>query len=411
MAKFLNNLFGMDARSVPASDAAWAGPNEYIGVEIEVEDFRGDVNEVYPYWITHHDGSLRNGTEFVFAGPRAGSELTSAIDSFFGAGYSYTMSPRTSTHIHINATDMLTPGQFRSWLTLVYLIEPSVFRWADENRKWCGYCAPLTDIPPRRMVNILTSEDDALLTRAIQGDDNQDRYFGLNVASLRRHGTLEFRYFPCTQSRSELTNWIQFVMETKRSGVQYENMQQLLAAVGDSPSSVDSFLRMSFPHSYEAFRPHLDLDDVVTRRDTLLSLTDGLPTWSEQVSARGGVSKSTARLLAKKFKLSDITPFEASSDDEILRTLLTYYAASGYSLRMLKTECRRFMSDDNVRAEVGEWVQSSANHIASIVSNASREPTALVEQAMQYFKAGCEEPQDPEDDDGWMGDEDEQEDF
>src|SRR4051812_4055593 len=129
-ARSLNEMFGRRAITVAEPDAAWPLASELVGIEIEVEDLEGDPTVVFPQWTVHADQSLRNGTEFVTSGPVGGKQLTTTLDKFFNAKFRYTMSPRTSVHIHVNASDNMTVDQFRNLFVIMYLIEPAVFRWA-----------------------------------------------------------------------------------------------------------------------------------------------------------------------------------------------------------------------------------------------------------------------------------------
>lgn len=271
--KTLNSIFGRPAVVSARPDSTWPLPSDFVGIEIEVEEYDGNSMNLYPAWTTHSDGSLRNGIEFVTSAPVGGEDLTAAIDQFFNNGHDYQTGPRTSIHIHINASDNMNVDQFRNMLVLMYVIEPAVFRWADENRKWCGYCSPLTDIPPQRFVTMLNENDnDAALVRAIRGESNHDRYFGFNVAAYGKHGTVEFRYFPCTTERDLLIKWVKFVMYVKKAAITYDSIPAMLHAM-DGDTQLQLFMQNHFPDVYDDLWTHVDSLDVQVRvRDILSSL-------------------------------------------------------------------------------------------------------------------------------------------
>lgn len=253
---------------------------ELMGIEIETEDFayaNDTAEELAEYWVTHHDGSLRNGTEWVTKYPFAGKELSAAIDAFFGKRRAYNMSERTSTHIHINMTDAdLTLNQFRSLFCLAFIIDPAVFRIADENRKWCSYCCPLTDMSEERLGTLLSSDKKSRIMTAINGDKNEDKYYGFNVVSLRKHGTLEFRHFSCTQDKAQLETWIKLVQEIKKAGISFDDPKIMLEMM-DSPDSLAVLIRARMPESAELVLRYLDRDDAVARAKYLLTVVSNKP--------------------------------------------------------------------------------------------------------------------------------------
>ena len=298
--KSMNTLFGRRVVMQAQPDNFWPLPNELIGVEIEVEDLETAADGVYPEWTTHVDHSLRNGIEFVTSGPYGGAYLTRAINKFFDANLKYSMSPRTSTHLHVNASDDMTVDNFRNLFCIMYLIEPALFRWADENRKWCGYCSPLTDLEPQRIVSLLNG-DDLNFARAVKGSTNQDRYYGLNVMAYNKHGTVEFRYFPCTDNRDTLVSWIKFVMYVKKACREYEDPSDFLARL-DSREAIERFVATKFGEVAGNIAANLDFDDCLGRVKELRGMLNITPA---QVKAGESYktprSKGLTKFLARTF--------------------------------------------------------------------------------------------------------------
>lgn len=267
----LNTIFGRSAVVSSRPDDSWPLVSDFVGIEIEVEDYDGNYAALMPEWVQHADHSLRNGVEFVTSSPMGGVQLTSAINKFFDSDHSYTMSPRTSIHIHVNASDNMSVEQFRNMLVLMYVIEPAVFRWADENRKWCGYCAPLTDITPSRFVTILNENDNEMsLVKAIRGENGRDRYFGFNMAAYAKHGTVEFRYFPCSNDKETVIKWIKFVMYVKKAALTYDTVPEMLAAM-DGDLQMQTFIQTHFPDVADRLMNNLDTLDAQERVRDLLS--------------------------------------------------------------------------------------------------------------------------------------------
>lgn len=305
--KTMNQLFGRNVVKQSKPDNFWPLPGELIGLEIETENFSDAhvaQHQLQRWWTTHSDASLRQGVEWVLSTPLAGTDLREAVEAFFSGGYSYDMSERTSIHIHINASDSMSVDQFRNVFTLMYLIEPAVFRWADENRKWCGYCQPLTDMSPQRVSSLLLDEDSgSAIVQAVTGSGNSDRYYGLNIAAFQRHGTLEFRYFPCTDDGGAVTDWIKFVMQVKRAAITFDNPLDILSQLDDH-RNIDSFLTQWFDDNAPVLQRGLDYSDVVKRSKNLQALVTtqlkdiiGSPMYRAGTATTRGFTK----LLNKKF--------------------------------------------------------------------------------------------------------------
>lgn len=211
----LRQIFGLGRYESSAEDKTHRWP-ELLGVELELEGMRPEDAPSYTLWDKHEDGSLRNGTEYTFAGPLAGKNIDLALNSFYRVPMNWGKGARTSTHIHINMADT-TDQHLRMMFLLVYTIEDAIFAATEEGRKWAGYSVPLNEMAPDRMRAILNPFNDDVFVTNVSPSRNAERYYGFNVGSLRRHGTVEFRYFPGGPSREELESWMDLVTATKKA--------------------------------------------------------------------------------------------------------------------------------------------------------------------------------------------------
>lgn len=209
----LSELFGLNERIVRTpSDPSRCRWPELLGVELELEGVSNYRN--VEYWSTHEDGSLRDGVELVLTHPLTSPTLDVALGRYYDAAFETKNTSRTSTHIHVNMTDA-TVGELRSMVMLMYMLEDGLFNAVGESRKWSGYAMALPEMHPQRMRSIMTETDYGRLMEAISPSRNQERYYGLNT-SIRRHGTVEFRYFPGGPTKEELESWLDFVVIIKR---------------------------------------------------------------------------------------------------------------------------------------------------------------------------------------------------
>lgn len=209
----ISELLGIRERKFKADGSRW---NELIGVELELENC--DRTPSISYWEAKQDNSLRNGIEYVMAQPFAGPTLEAALDAFYDEGIRTDNSARTSTHIHLNMTDT-TLDAVRSMTMIMYMIEDGLFNVIGESRKWAGYSMALSEMDPVRLRMAMSHSDPHTLLNNLAPTRNQDRYYGFNTASLRKHGTVEFRYFPGGPTRQELDSWIDLVCAVKRAAV------------------------------------------------------------------------------------------------------------------------------------------------------------------------------------------------
>lgn len=272
--------------------------NDLIGVEIELEDFRGERARVREAWDEHGDGSLVDGREFVLYPPRSGDKLVEAIDMFFNAGFRYSGGERTSVHVHIDMTDGILVGQFRSLFAITFLLEDAIYHIADEHRKWGGYSSPLIDMAPTRMNKILAATTENAFSAGVGGQDHEDRYYGFNCVALKKHGTMEFRYFPCTDNKTVLLSWVNLVLELKKAALQYNDPEQFLDLITDE-AAVTAWVQANLPKSAAGLLEYMDRGDVLDRKRLLKAIINDKNAAQYREPAPR-VSKSLKKLAIKR---------------------------------------------------------------------------------------------------------------
>lgn len=272
--------------------------NGLVGVEIELEEFRGDADRTRPLWTLHDDGSLVNGMEFVLHPPLNGVKLIEGIDRFFDAKFQYTGGERTSVHIHVDMTNGVKVGQFRSLFALTFLLEGAIYRIADEHRKWAGYSSPIIDMSPQRMNRLLAGNTAAQFSAGVTGQIHQDKYYGFNSVSLKKHGTLEFRYFPCTDDKKVMMQWINLVLELKAVALQYNDPDDLLKQFTDD-AAVVKWIKKNMPMSADAILQYLDRIDLLDRKRLVLAVMHDKNAAQYRVP-EPQISKSLKRVAVKR---------------------------------------------------------------------------------------------------------------
>lgn len=192
-------------------------PSCLVGIELEYEGVeQGDMfsvaNEVGQCATTHTDGSLRNrGMELVlgpirarWAPPILRHVVQRALE------YDWLDSNRAGVHIHVNAMDMRL-DHFHFMLELYALCEPALFKWVGVGREHSIYCRSWYN-------NFCMPQYWSAYKRDMKPNtiNAPVRYFGLNLKSLSKHGTLEFRHLRSTKDWARICEWMNFILSLKK---------------------------------------------------------------------------------------------------------------------------------------------------------------------------------------------------
>lgn len=255
------SIFGRAARrKITGPGVDWVLPDQFIGLEIEVETADSvlpDSENYASYWSQKRDGSLRNGVEYVLSTPMKGEQLAQAVAAIFSSG-SLARSTTGSTHIHVDMMEESTSGEHIKVLTmLLYALESAVFAVADKGREFCGYTNKLCTAPDHLLSAVLTAteESDYDSLRRISNDTMGEvgRYYGLNLMALAKFCTVEFRYFPTCTSAEELISWIQLVMSFKKAATEIGDCNKLYE-IFNNEDTYEQFLVKYFSPWIAAFR-------------------------------------------------------------------------------------------------------------------------------------------------------------
>lgn len=235
----------------------WPNEDQLIGIEVEFELPRGnrprDLSNVRG-WTRHSDGSLQYGVEYVLTSPLSGDDLTRAIYSFFNAGFELARNTTSSTHIHIDMTEKETTlSSLQTLLSIVYVLEPAIFHIVDPSREWCGYTNPLESADVGVLASLMAGDGAKFSTGT---NSIGSRYYGVNVQSLAKFGSLEFRYFPTATSPSELIDWIKLAQSIKLASLTMGESREVIDMFFDS-GSYDKFLSDFFSEWKEKILEHV----------------------------------------------------------------------------------------------------------------------------------------------------------
>lgn len=268
-------------------------PDRLIGIEIEAERTNNSVFNTRPPtgWTSVGDGSLRDGVEFKLVNPLSGMALAGAIRSFFSE---FTLERRhtSSTHIHVDMLEEeVSMDTLQTLFLLAFMTEEVLYQIGDAGRKSCGFTNPLTYLTDLQIAALTLGQEEYNSKyhevvsvhaggRALSEFDffsdvmsNANRYVGLNVQSLWRYGSVEFRYFPTPENEEQLLNWIRLVQSYVKAA-QTVDSKIALEAIMQNESLYREFIDTFFYPWKELFYSHAEYGHAKTKLNYALTLAE-----------------------------------------------------------------------------------------------------------------------------------------
>jgi hypothetical protein len=207
------------------SGGEYAHAQSFIaGLECEIESIRHYPEKLSPFTVTN-DGSLRNnGYEFIsmpldeaslitaFKNLHAKLEFRNKDDAF---------SSRTSTHVHINCSNLET-SQVKTITLLYALYEEFFFAMVDPIRRGNIHCVPLTE-------TFLPTYYKYELNHMVQ---RWHKYTALNLLPLGKLGTIEFRHLQGTDDDVLMGEWIRVLSNLWNLGQRVQLTPETLSDSG-----------------------------------------------------------------------------------------------------------------------------------------------------------------------------------
>lgn len=187
-----------------------------VALEVEVEyDSPPDPQLETPEWGATRDDSLRNiGVEYVHRRPRKYGGLRwkkslEDLDKHFKANRIRLVdTPRTSTHVHCNVQTK-TMLELYKIITLYWLLEPLLFRLCGPYRRSNLFCLQLVDCEGLGQLVV-----DSLNTPTMPTNNwtTNNKYGALNLSSVNKFGSLEFRGMRGTHDVTEIDQWVRILL-------------------------------------------------------------------------------------------------------------------------------------------------------------------------------------------------------
>lgn len=198
-----------------------------VGLELEVEGenlpsqahFKSDSA-----WQIKRDGSLRNGLEYVFQSPRGAIATKEALEEIqetmgrtgFVADYSF----RTSTHVHVNVSN-LDVEVVKVMVAMFHLFEDEYINYCARGRHANRFCLGMKDADGV-VDNLRTFFD-----RNDVPSEDRGKYSALNLCTLQRFGTIEFRILEGTNDWDRIYTWVRALLALRKAAKNIETRQAL----------------------------------------------------------------------------------------------------------------------------------------------------------------------------------------
>ena len=237
-----------------------------LGVELEVEgtNLPGEAVCEGTSWKVTRDGSLRDGLEYVFRQPlgsvRAKEALVEMEDLFQKCGTKTNYSYRTSTHVHVNVAN-LQEEEVKVIVLMYYLFEDLYLGYCAKTRQANRFCLSMKD------ADVIVSQLQRFVQLTRAPTENEGKYSALNLCTLSKYGTLEFRALEGTNDWNKLYTWIRAIMALRKAGKDIGTLAKL------REKSAQELVDLMFPT--DRLKQQFvkgDVEDIFKMNRSLLSL-------------------------------------------------------------------------------------------------------------------------------------------
>lgn len=201
-----------------------------LGIEIEVEGeyVNRFLNMSEKDWKIDFDGSLRGEAyELVLRGPMKRDKAFAALDYIEGFAKDYNIeiedSGRAGVHVHINMQDY-TMAQVYNVVCLYAIFEDVLIDLCGEYRDGNLFCLRMKDADA--ILDVLRKAATTQDWRVLATDEI--RYAALNLNSLNRYGSIEFRAMRSTLCSETLKVWCDILLSLREVATRFDNPQEII---------------------------------------------------------------------------------------------------------------------------------------------------------------------------------------
>lgn len=232
-----------------------------IGVEIEIE---GDnLPHKATGWKVVEDGSLRGeSAEYVLKNPVAIEDLNKMFKSlrkaFEEAESEIHESHRAGTHVHINVQDY-TFVELYNFITVFILLEEGLLNLCPSSRRGNHFCLRTKDAG--YSLDRLWKAAELADVNKLNTEDI--RYSAMNITSVFRHGSVEFRFLQSTEDFDTIKDWCKLFYHLGEFAKTFSDPQKIVGQI--SFDGFETFCEKALGPYFAKFSAHPDWKATVKR--------------------------------------------------------------------------------------------------------------------------------------------------
>lgn len=237
-----------------------------------------------PSWIGHEDGSLRNfGMEFVSKKPLSLVDLRISLLEFKRGTERVNFikdAPATSIHVHMNITDF-SFKELGNLLTTWTLFENVVVEYCGEGRTSNLFALP------NRCAETTTSNVVQMFRGIEKGQKNSmsfqhqsTKYGAINLSSIYKFGSLEFRSMRGTTDIEEILQWVEVLDDiycfSRQAGLCPRKIMTAYRNLGPD------FMKEVFQTHHDVLSAGIDIEGFIDRNVWYAGMiSDSVTSWDE----------------------------------------------------------------------------------------------------------------------------------
>ncbi|AXH71982.1 MAG: hypothetical protein [Podoviridae sp. ctbj_2] len=207
-------------------------------------------------WKVVRDGSLRNGAEYVLNAPIPLNTVMAALEMmeqhFKAHGTKPHYSFRTSTHLHINLQNA-TYEQLLAVIFTYLCLENVMVNSCAEHRRANRFCLRVSDAE-----GLLDTVHKLIRYRRLGGagfygclNQGMLKYAAMNLYTLRKYGSLEFRSLEGTADWEKISNWATAHINIRDAGMRYGTIEKVWERLNEI--GAQSFMQEVLGDMFETF--------------------------------------------------------------------------------------------------------------------------------------------------------------
>jgi hypothetical protein len=202
------------------------------GVEIEAEGTNLPVDGV-PLWRIDADPSLKSGfegREYVMKKPSSLEGVAQALNQLDEAytryGSDVIDTVTSGVHVHVNVQD-LTPKQLFTFIVTYFVLEELLLTYCGPSREGNHFCLRAKDA--EWIIHELVGV--AINRKLKKLDTDTLRYCSLNVISLFKYGSIEFRAMRGTRDLDAIYEWVEILDKVREASLEFAKPSDVLTTM------------------------------------------------------------------------------------------------------------------------------------------------------------------------------------